>query len=79
MTPELKQALWDGDVDKLSELAGCVCCCDEHTFEHCPARIWYGCRGQYTMTRDEVAEWAEHYQKHHGLSRDQFLNYESEK
>ena len=76
MSPELQKALWEGDIDKLSELAGCVCCCADHTFENCPARIWFGCRGQYTMTRAEELEWAEFYAKHHGLSQDQFFNFE---
>ena len=76
MSPELEQAIWEGDVNKLCDLAGCICCCSEHTFEGCPARIWYGCRGSYTMTRVEVAEWAAHYAKYHGLTEDQFYAYD---
>lgn len=69
----LEEAMWAGDHDTLWELAPCICCCSEHTFEHCPARQWDGCRGSGTMTRAEIDEWAEHYRKHHGLTRDQFF------
>jgi hypothetical protein len=72
MDEALQRALWEGDIDKLGELAGCICCCDEHTFEHCPARQWEGCRGQGTMTRAEEEAWAEFYWKHHGLTKRQF-------
>lgn len=68
----IERALWEGDIDKLSELAPCGCCCDEHFFEDCPARIWHGCRGQYSLTRADYQAWEEHYRKHHGLTRDQF-------
>lgn len=63
-------ALWAGNHDALSCLAHCGCCCAEHTFESCPARVWYGCRGQYTMTRRDIEAWAQHY----GMSVWQFLN-----
>lgn len=76
MTEQLKAALWAGDVNELDRLAGCICCCDEHTFEHCPARVWFGCRGQYTLTRAEVQEWAAHYEKHHGMSYEQFMQFD---
>ena len=39
------RAMWAGDVGLLSELAPCRCCCHEHTFEDCVARLWNGCRG----------------------------------
>lgn len=73
---ELSRAMWEGDVDKLRELAGCGCCCDEHFFEDCPARAWGGCRGQHSLTRADYAAWEEHYRRHHGLSRDQFYGVE---
>lgn len=57
----LKKAMWEGDLDTLDKIAGCVCCCDEHTFEHCPARAWGGCRGQDTLTKDDIEAWARHY------------------
>lgn len=72
LTKALTKAMWEGDVDKLDELAGCVCCCNEHTHEWCPARQWSGCRGQGTMTRAEVDAWAEFYERHHGLTRERF-------
>ena len=74
MTPEMFQALWDGNINKLDELAPCRCCCHEHTFEDCPARQWFGCRGQYTMTRAEQESWIRHYNSAHGMSREQFLS-----
>lgn len=70
---DLDAAIWAGDVDRLQELAGCGCCCDEHTFEDCPARAWGGCRGQGTMTRAEREEWVRHYERAHRMTRDQFF------
>jgi hypothetical protein len=69
---EIARAIWEGDVDKLYELAPCRCCCGEHTFENCPARQWGGCRGQGTMTRADYEEWARHYEKFHGMARAEF-------
>jgi hypothetical protein len=69
----LEDALWSGDVNRLDELAGCRCCCHEHTFEWCPARVWGGCRGQGSMTRAELESWVTHYERFHGLTRDQFF------
>jgi hypothetical protein len=74
---ELARAMWEGDLDKLNDLAGCDCCCSDHFFEHCPARVWGGCRGQESLTREDCAEWETHYRKHHGLSRDQFYGVEA--
>lgn len=69
----LDEAMWAGDVNVLHELAPCRCCCDEHTFEDCPARAWVGCRGQSTMTRAEQESWARHYQTHHGMTQEEFF------
>jgi len=68
----IERALWEGDVDTLFDLAPCRCCCHEHTFEDCFARIWNDCRGQYTMTRAEIESWASHYERFHGMTRDEF-------
>jgi hypothetical protein len=57
----MEEAIWAGDMDTLSERAGCKCCCSEHTFESCPARLWGGCRGQGTPTRADMEEWAALY------------------
>lgn len=77
MAPEeyeraLQDAMWDGDIDTLDELAHCRCCCHEHTFEDCEARRWYGCRGQGSMTRDDERSWLKHYQDHHGMTEAEF-------
>lgn len=64
----LEKAIWEGDVSTLDEIAGCICCCDEHTFEHCPARDWYGCRGKCSLTREDVLDWAAFY----GMTLDEF-------
>lgn len=69
----MEEAVWAGDLDTLQERAGCVCCCAEHTFEGCPARAWEGCRGQGSLTQDDVEGWVRHYKRYHGLSRDQFF------
>ena len=68
----LEWAVWAGEVDALYELANCRCCCGEHTFEWCPARVWGGCRGQGEMTRAEYESWVEHYARFHGMTREQF-------
>ncbi len=65
------QAMWDGDNDRLYELAACKCCCNEHTFDDCLARVWYGCRGQSSITRQDIEGWAKHY----GMTVDQFYNW----
>ena len=73
MDNELEKAMWEGDVERLNELAGCICCCDEHTFEDCPARAWHGCRGSSALTRADVESWARHYEQCHGMTRDRFF------
>lgn len=70
---DLEDAVWAGDVDRLCELAGCGCCCWEHTFEGCPGRIWGGCRGSGQLTRAETESLAAHYERFHGMSREQFF------
>lgn len=72
----LEEAIWAGDTNTLHELAGCVCCCDEHFFEGCPARRWGGCRGQYSMTRSEQRSWQQHYERFHGMTEKQFYGIE---
>jgi hypothetical protein len=75
LPPVLAKAVWEGDVDLLNDLAPCRCCCHEHTLESCEARLWGGCRGQYTMTRAEALSWARHYELFHGMSEEQFFCY----
>ena len=75
MNETLKAAIWAGDLDRLHELAPCRCCCDEHTFEDCPARAWFGCRGQYTMTRAERESWQRHYETFHGMTEAKFYGW----
>lgn len=71
---QIEDAMWAGDIDKLDELAHCVCCCHEHTFgPGCPAYAWGGCRGQGTLTYDEIESWARHYERFHGMTREQFF------
>jgi hypothetical protein len=66
----IENAMWAGDLDKLHELAACICCCHEHTFEHCPARVWDGCRGSGTLTFTDTEEWRAFY----GMTETQFYN-----
>jgi len=73
-TRALEQAIWRGDTDALDELAHCRCCCHQHTFEFCPARVWGGCRGQYTMTHAEEQAWVKHYQHFHGMTEAEFFD-----
>lgn len=79
LTPEMTQALWDGDVEKLGRLAPCQCCCDEHTYENCAARQWFGCRGQSAMTQADEESWIRHYSTVHGMSREQFFDFVTDK
>jgi hypothetical protein len=66
----MQKAIWEGDLDTLQERAPCVCCCADHTHEHCPARQWEGCRGQGIITRADVDAWAAHY----GVTTREFLD-----
>lgn len=69
-------AMWAGDVEKLDELAPCVCCCWEHTFApHCPAFVWNGCRGQDTPAEEAAHEgYAQWYWSTRGMTREEFFN-----
>ena len=68
-----ERAVWEGDIETLYEIAPCVCCCHEHTFEGCPARAWYGCRGQGQVTHEEIESWVRHYARFHGMTREEFF------
>lgn len=63
----IKRAMWACDTDTLNRLAGCICCCADHTFgSNCPAHRWGGCRGGsgfmcLGMSMDDVRGWAKHY------------------
>ena len=69
---QIQRAMWAGDTDWLNEHFGCVCCCDEHTFESCPARRWNGCRGNGEDSQAEYESWKRHYMKLHGMTEEQF-------
>jgi hypothetical protein len=69
----LEAALWTGDVDTLHQLAPCGCCCDEHTYDNCPARAWYGCRGQNSLTQADIDSWVRHYESAHNMTREAFF------
>lgn len=75
----LEEAIWAGDVDTLDEIAGCRCCCWEHTFEWCPARMWGGCRGQgnTALNHREIESWKRHYMQFHGMTEAQFYGVEA--
>jgi hypothetical protein len=63
--------LWD----KTAELPACICCCVAHTFEKCPAREWFGCRGQYTdeIESAEQSSWERVYAAR-GMTREEFYD-----
>jgi hypothetical protein len=65
----MERAIWEGNQDLLHERAPCKCCCYDHTFDHCQARLWGGCRGQGKPTKDDLDEWARHY----GMTAEEFL------
>lgn len=50
--------MWAHDTDALFELAPCGCCCHEHYFDDCVARLYGGCRGATPMTMAELLELA---------------------
>ena len=57
----LTKAAWEGDIDRRCDLAYCRCCCWEHTFSWCPARLWNACRGGQSDPRTEEEAWRRHY------------------
>ena len=74
----MARAVWEGDVDALTELAPCKCCCAEHTFTTgCPAYAWGGCRGQGAETPADRESWVQHYMKFHGMTRAAFFGAET--
>lgn len=83
MTPDnfderLRAAMWAGDVDALQEIAPCACCCGEHTWPTCEARLWGGCRSghPYGWGPEDDYEyersWMRHYATAHGMSEAEF-------
>lgn len=52
------EAIWAHDTDALYELAPCGCCCHEHYFDNCVARLYGGCRGAVPMTMAELRDLA---------------------
>ena len=73
LAEQIEQAMWDGDENRLHELAPCICCCGEHTFrEGCPAWAWAGCRG-YGSTPPMTMKDAEGWAKHYGITVDEFF------
>lgn len=70
-----KVMMWAGDDAGLERAARCICCCDEHTCENCPARRWYGCRGQGSelLTALEIEGWFRSYSRTRGFTREQFF------
>ena len=73
--PRLLDAMWAGDLDTLDRLAGCDCCCDEHTHGRgCPAYAWGGCRGQGTDDPwDSEEEWYLFFSLTRGFTREEFF------
>lgn len=68
----IQKAMWENDIDTLDRIARCECCCGDHTFESCYARLWGACRGQGSLTRADITKWEEHYAKTRGMTRDEF-------
>ena len=77
LSSEIEQAMWEGDADRLYELAPCECCCDENYSLYCPAQAWGGCRGQGDL-RGEERRWLEHSKKYHGFTESQFYAMDQE-
>lgn len=47
-------AMYKKDDDALHEEFGCICCCAEHTFASCLARLWGGCRSGISVPFTEL-------------------------
>lgn len=77
-------AMWAGDLDTLQEMLPCGCCCNEHTFPHCEARLWGGCRGgmPYGWGPEEefgyLQSWQRHYARFHGMAEADFYGHEED-
>ena len=71
---QIEQAMWDNDTDRLDELAPCICCCSDHTFSSCLARIRNGCRGS-NSDRDIHESYAKWYFEIRGMENDEFFRY----
>ena len=72
---ELAKAVRYGVVDIDDEIVECVCCCSEHTWSRCPARLWNGCRSGLAPGESleaEEAKWLEHYKRYHGMTEEAF-------
>jgi len=78
MTPaveEIQEHMWDDDMDWIYENAGCRCCCYEHTFSDCVARVWGGCRGGDGKGRNVYDHQSlEDWRKFLGMDSDTFYN-----
>lgn len=73
LAARIDRAIWEGDEATLWEIAGCRCCCDEHTFgAGCPAYQWGGCRGQGSDEQGHHSEWARFYAETRGMTHEQF-------
>lgn len=70
---EIKDAMYRGDTEWLDQNVRCECCCGEHTFGGCPARIVGTCRGQGSLDHYDIQKWADHY----GMTLDEFYGVKS--
>lgn len=68
---DLERAIWEGDTDRLHELAPCRCCCAEHYYPNCPAVAWSGCRG--AQDHDDIEAWQKFYEETRGMPREVFF------
>lgn len=71
----IREAVYKGDSDSVYELAGCGCCCSDHTFSDCVGRLVGICRSglPYGVSEhQDLTLWAKHY----GMSLDKFLGLE---
>ncbi len=77
---KLRVAMWAGDENACHEIAPCRCCCDEHTFPCCEARLWGGCRGgrPYGWGPEEEFGEAEAWRAHYGMTKAEFYGMEVE-
>tara|TARA_Y100000815_G_C13254983_1_gene466989 strand:- start:365 stop:643 length:279 start_codon:yes stop_codon:yes gene_type:complete len=75
---KIEKAIWEGDEETLHALAPCECCCGEHTYLRCPARLYQACRSglNYEETTPNEDSWLKHYTQHHGMTVEQFYGEE---
>lgn len=63
------------DDRRMAWFFSCDCCCAEHTFASCLARVWNGCRSGLPYGADQYEDyesWKDHYVRFHDMKPEDF-------